>query len=737
MRGTNYIEIVSDITRYPIGDQRGCSMGTNETKSPFLRLMPARIGAGFLILVLVAAGQQLSHQLSVVNIGVPVRVYLGDRFIDNLKLEDFEIFDNGKPQKVLASYYIQKKGVERSERTGGETSRGFAPPPASRHFVLLFQTTEYFPDIDKTLETFFDEVFLRGDTLDVVTPRKAYRLREDLSSRALRAKAKGEIARRLRDDILLAGGEIKALIRSAIEALVPDDLTGGERTEAEESGDPSVGLRAYQNILERLDQMRAVESKNLIAFANELKSRPGAKHVFLFFQREMIPQYSDISPAGPDNLMDMLFYKRDTPIDQEAITKAFSDASADVHFLYITKAQQIEGLDAGRRKILSGVKMKEHSEDVYQAFREIAAATGGIADASANMDRLLRKAADASERYYLLYFRPEGYASDGSFHEITVKVREGRGYRVSHRAGYFAKDVPAAPSAGEEEALPAAQPQVVEKAPESSAGRQAEELDLTGRKALEKILARASEYCRKLETAALDFVCREEVRERTYDAITAIPMDGKSSSMRGKIIGKPREHVREWRYDYQLIRRGELPVERRILLQDNGKDTKVENAQLATSRFAHTTVFMSPINLFGEKTQAAHSYKMTGEKTQDGEPIVIFDVAAKEKATSSVLGKAWVRKRDGAVLKIEWTPASMGNYEAAVQIARKINADPRIAFSSVYEFEKNGLRFPSFFEVDESYLDLGSGRKITLSKTTVEYADYKFFVVETGVQIVK
>jgi hypothetical protein len=41
------------------------------------------------------------------------------------------------------------------------------------------------------------------------------------------------------------------------------------------------------------------------------------------------------------------------------------------------------------------------------------------------------------ENYYLLYFKPRDLKPDGKFHEITVKVKGG-GYRVTHRAGYFA-----------------------------------------------------------------------------------------------------------------------------------------------------------------------------------------------------------------------------------------------------------------------------------------------------------
>ena len=69
-------------------------------------------------------------------------------------------------------------------------------------------------------------------------------------------------------------------------------------------------------------------------------------------------------------------------------------------------------------------------------FREMALATGGTVEASANVESSFKKAVNASENYYLLYYAPESYSTSGKFHTIEVKVKV-EGLRVSHRAGYF------------------------------------------------------------------------------------------------------------------------------------------------------------------------------------------------------------------------------------------------------------------------------------------------------------
>jgi hypothetical protein len=44
----------------------------------------------------------IQHDVSVVNIEVPVRVFKGDTFIDHLTIGDFEVFDDGVLQQIDA-----------------------------------------------------------------------------------------------------------------------------------------------------------------------------------------------------------------------------------------------------------------------------------------------------------------------------------------------------------------------------------------------------------------------------------------------------------------------------------------------------------------------------------------------------------------------------------------------------------------------------------------------------------
>jgi len=390
---------------------------------------------GILSLSLLLHTQQETHDVTVINIEVPVRVFKGSQFVDNLTIKDFEVYEDGKLQKVEAVYLVKKTNIERedTEMKKEEARKKFAPQ-VSRNFVLLFQITEYLPKIGEAIDYFFKNVIMPGDNLTVITPMTTYHLK----SKALEALPKEEIIKqlkeKLRKDALRGSAEYRSLLKDLEESI---------------SGSPSdEDLQLYRLLLRRLENLRCVDEKKLLEFGDFLKNKEGQKHVFLFYQKEIIPQ---IDPTALNQLMSqhqdkphyilMLlelfeFFKRDISFDVNLVKQVFADSSISIHFLFITKTppQRLSVTSLQPSEVIS---MVERSEDVYSAFREMAKATGGLTDSSANAASSFKRAVDASENYYLLYYAPKGYKADGKFRDIKVKVKN-KNYRITHRAGYFA-----------------------------------------------------------------------------------------------------------------------------------------------------------------------------------------------------------------------------------------------------------------------------------------------------------
>jgi len=127
------------------------------------------------------------------------------------------------------------------------------------------------------------------------------------------------------------------------------------------------------------------------------------------------------------------FNKRDVTFDLDNVKQTFPDSLISIHFLLITaKRPQMQNLGYSNT-----IRMEEQTEDIFSAFSEMAKATGGMVDSSANAAVSFEKAVEASENYYLLYYSPKNYELNGKFKTIKVKLKN-MNYRVTHRAGYIA-----------------------------------------------------------------------------------------------------------------------------------------------------------------------------------------------------------------------------------------------------------------------------------------------------------
>jgi len=409
------------------------------------RTRAVSLAGGLALFGLALFSQELAHFVGVINVEVPVRVFKGTAFVDHLTIEDFEVTDDGKPQQIEAVYLVKKTDITREEGKKGGPPLGVRPPVA-RQFVLFFEMSDYLSEIDPTIDYFFDRVFLPGDSLIVMTPMKNYNMKAEALAKKPKDKVKEELRGILRRDILIGGSEYRKILEDMYREL-----------SRKPAGEPDLPLdeklQVYNMYLQKLEHLRKVDEKALIQFAAVLKSLPGQKNVYMFYQRENVPQFSpkvEMQQLAATNdvaltfgfLQNFQFFNRDPSFDVAAVKRAYADSSIAVHFLYLTKMPAVRTPVTQHLATEEGgsgadeLTMTERSEDIFSAFNEIAMATGGISDSSANAAAAFARAVDASENYYLLYFKPRDVKADGRFHEIVVKVKGG-GYRVTHRSGYF------------------------------------------------------------------------------------------------------------------------------------------------------------------------------------------------------------------------------------------------------------------------------------------------------------
>lgn len=363
---------------------------------------------GILLLILFIAGQEIQEKAIAINIEVPVRVFTKGKFVEELNLEDFEVYEDGVLQKVEALYLVKKTVIDREEtELDKKSARRIYIPEVSRTFVLVFELIDYFPEIKETLDYFFEHVFLKDDSLYIVTPKKTYPLKNEFLNKTPKDMIAKQLNERLRKDFASASREYKSMIR---------DLRWMESEGV--PGDAKKFLR------QKIRDFRHLDEKKLVEFKNQLSDIKGKKYVYLFYQRQVLPDTSSIDLRNA-----RLFF------DIEKIKKIFTDSSICINFIFLTKTNVFHSDVENIRP--SGTSLRDISSGMFSTFYEMAKVTGGITDSSANLASSFKRVAIASENYYILYYSPMNYMADGKYRKIEVKLKDKK-YRVIHRTGYIA-----------------------------------------------------------------------------------------------------------------------------------------------------------------------------------------------------------------------------------------------------------------------------------------------------------
>jgi hypothetical protein len=200
----------------------------------------------FIALAIILIAQEIQHEAIAINVEVPVRVFTKGKFVEELTIKDFEVYEDGVPQEVLALYLVKRTVIEREDtKIDTKQARKIFIPETSRTFVLMFEMMDYFPKISETLDYFFENVISSGDSLLIITPLKTYALKKELLDKTPREVVVNQLNEKLRIDIMSAAREYKGMIK---------DLEGW-RDAAED--DPSeVIIQAGKMIVEQIKAYR-------------------------------------------------------------------------------------------------------------------------------------------------------------------------------------------------------------------------------------------------------------------------------------------------------------------------------------------------------------------------------------------------------------------------------------------------------------------------------------------------
>jgi len=257
---------------------------------------------------------------------------------------------------------------------------------------------------------------------------------------------------------------------------------------------------------------------------------------------------------------------------------------------------------------------------------------------------------------------------------------------------------------------------------------------------LEVILKKTGEYCEKVKNLALHYVCKENIVDihyfyRTREVIERVPKSSFiTSTIRFELKGsKKKSYV----YDYQLIRKSGEMIEKRDLLEEEGKTKKEKSSGLKNVKYFSKNILFGPVGFLSKYWQSHFEYKIIGNDIKNGkEALIIRAYPKQEREENYNVAQIWIDMKEYSILKIQWEPLSIQNYDEEKIRYPTGEYKKTIIWNVDFGVEEKGIRFPSKQIVQEVFIS-ENDKKHVLEEIIFTYTDYKFFTVETEVKYKK
>jgi VWFA-related protein len=350
--------------------------------------------------------------------------------VTDLKLEDFELLQDGKPQKITAVDFINVKdaplrGAPPTRGTPARgTPRGGPPPP-------LLSTTPLRPNqIRRTVALVVDDLGLSFDS--------SVRVRQSLKKWIESQMQPGDLVAVLRTSAGMGALQQftrdKRLLYSAVDLVRYQVGRVGTSSFAPLRGiDPDA---PDTTLFDReVNRAYSIGSMGAIQYIVQgLRDMPGRKSVVLFSESMQL-RY----PDGRDQQVEEALRQLTDAANRAAVVIYAIDPRG-VAYTGLTAEDSTRGMTAQQ---VSQVATNRTNSlmDSQEGMLELSEKTGGMFLANNDVEGSLRQVIDDGDGYYLLGYQPAIETFDvrpgmAKFHKLEVRVKR-PGLKVRSRTGFF------------------------------------------------------------------------------------------------------------------------------------------------------------------------------------------------------------------------------------------------------------------------------------------------------------
>ncbi len=412
-------------------------------------------------------------EVTYVNVDIVVTDKDGN-FVPNLTRDDFEVFEDGKPQKIDTFTPVEIP-IERESRffstAGGRLvptdSRSNRETFSGRVFVLVLDDYNVSPMrggvVKKSAREFVERYMGSNDLAAVVyTSGRAGASQDFTNDKQLLIAAIDKFSgMKFRSAALdqLDGYYQQWLNNAPLRAAIAEDAAANGSSNPSDPG-PSQsselgGAMSYkQNDQERTHRALNVLStlRNITEFLSGISGR---RKAVVYLSEGLDYQMRDV--FGPYSASDIILAARDTistaaranvnfyPIDPRGLT-GLTGESIDMQgveaAMPVGQGSLVgtfgSDLNTSTGPLTPMGMLQDELRTSQDQLMTLAQETGGFATINANnLNPAFERIVDRNSRYYVLGYYPPNHPRDGKYHRIEVKVKR-PGLNVTSRRGYAA-----------------------------------------------------------------------------------------------------------------------------------------------------------------------------------------------------------------------------------------------------------------------------------------------------------
>lgn len=386
--------------------------------------------------------ETVREEVSVVNIEVPVRVYLKGKPVKHLSREDFEIFE-GRERREINGFFIKKKRIK--IRDNGQTP--VEKSTDSRYFVLVFHIREFNKHLENGLKYVFENMMHKNDQLMVMAIGKTLFFNNLIEKERAHAQVSELLktqAQQARNRMLLLRSKVRnnpmfnvpgnSILKNSLDSLFEMVYDY---------------LKRYERILLDYKKKHLMpEMTSFYNFATHLDTINKEKWVISFYQEESYPHLGPDQKRWLDDIINQLMVQYEHKATyskmlqnlllrvERELNAAVSFPAADVQKFFTRTGVTFHSIlipmvnpqsfqfSSGFEQL--GFEYKKISTNFENSLRELTKKTGGTLVYSGNLVDSLQTIEEKEDICYWLTFSPKNPEKSA---KVRVKVR-GSGYKV-------------------------------------------------------------------------------------------------------------------------------------------------------------------------------------------------------------------------------------------------------------------------------------------------------------------